>query len=233
MLLYFRDQLKGDSRFVLPEPIPEFCGKRVLAMSFEPGATVDSEEVAALSQERRNTLSRNIFELYFRELFEFRKMQTDPHFGNYRIRVDAKGTNDQIILYDYGAIREFSPDFIKKYSAMLSGLFYADRKAFEKGAAAMGLLALDDPQELKDLFYELCAAIVEPVAEEDEYDWKANDLPKRVSRLTWEIIRRFPLRAPPRELVFLDRKMIGMYTFLAVLRARISARPILAPYMKR
>lgn len=230
-LQIFREALAGDSRFILPEPLPEYCGKRVLAMSFEPGAAVDSEEVAGLSQERRNAIARNILDLFFRELFEFRRMQTDPHFGNYRIRIGAK--QDQIVLYDYGAIREFGAEFVKKYGAMLGGLFRANRAEFEQAAAAMNILLPGDPPELKDLFFELCSTIMEPFSLDEPYDWKGNDLPKRVSKITWQIIRGFPLRAPPREVIFLDRKLVGMFTFLSVLGARFSSRALLQPHLKR
>ena len=233
MLQLFRAKLAGDARYVIPEPLPEYCGKRVLAMSFEPGEAVDSEAVATLSQERRNRLAQNVLDLYFRELFEWRQMQTDPHFGNYRIRIDGKGKSDQVILYDYGAIREFSADFMERYRAMLAGIFHSDRAAFESGAQRLGVLGADDPEELKSLFYQLCLAIVEPFAKEGSYDWKQNDLPKRVTATTWEIIKRFPLRAPPREAVFLDRKMIGMFTFMAVLGAKFSARAMLAEYLDK
>lgn len=228
-LEFFREALRDDPRYVLPCPLPEFSAKRVIAMSFEPGSTVDSEEVAALSQERRNALATNAMDLYLRELFEWNKMQTDPHFGNYRVRIGKK--SDQLVLYDYGAVREISPDFLLRYRHMLGGLFRGDRAEFELGAAKMGVLHRDDPQELKDLFYELCSAITEPFSAEGNYDWKKNDLPQRVSKVSWEIVRKFPLRAPPREVVFLDRKMIGMFTFLSVLGARISARELLRPYM--
>lgn len=226
----FHKLLKGDPRYVLPRPIEEFSSKRVIAMSFEPGIAVDSEEVAALSQERRNALAANAMELYLKELFVWNKMQTDPHFGNYRVRLGKD--KDQLVLYDYGAVREISPDFMRRYRHMLSGLFHHIRADFEKGALAMGVLHEDDPQELKDMFYELCAALVEPFALDGAYDWKGSDLPKRVSGLSWKIVKKFPLRAPPREVVFLDRKMIGMFTFLAVLGAKISARDLMRPYME-
>lgn len=229
MLSFFREKLKNDERFILPKPIPDYSSKRVLAMSLESGSAVDSEAVATLSQARRNKLAISALDLYFQELFLWKKVQTDPHFGNYRVRIDKDA--DKLLLFDYGAVREVSDEFIRKYRAMLRGIFYSDRSAFERGAAAMGILEEGDPQALKDLFYELCAAIVEPFAGDGPYDWKRNDLPKRVSKITWEIFKKYPLRTPPKEVVFLDRKMAGMFTFMAVLGANFNAREILKPYL--
>ena len=204
----------------------------MIAMSFEPGLSVDSTEVTGLSQARRNDLATSALDLYLKELFVWNRMQTDPHFGNYRVRLASgeKRQLDQLVLYDYGAVRDISPDFLLRYKRMLRGLYHNNRPEFERGAEAMGVLHRDDPPELKDLFFELCSAITEPFAKEN-YDWKTNDLPQRVSKVTWEILRRFPLRTPPREVVFLDRKMVGMFTFLSVLGAKINAREMLRPYM--
>ncbi|MGZ3713582.1 MAG: AarF/UbiB family protein, partial [Bdellovibrionota bacterium] len=227
----FHELLKDDSRYILPRPIEEFSSKRVIAMTFEPGLPVDSEEVAALSQVRRDALATNAIDLYLKELFVWHKMQTDPHFGNYRVRLGGKNKPDQLVLYDYGAVREVSADFMLRYRRMMRGLFHQNRAEFERGAEALGILHRDDSPELKEMFHELCAALVEPFSKEGPYDWKGSDLPKRVSALTWQIVKKFPLRAPPREVVFLDRKMIGMFTFLAVLDSKISTRDMLQPYM--
>jgi hypothetical protein len=52
-----------------------------------------------------------------------------------------------------------------------------------------------------------------------------------VSKITWELVRKFPLRSPPKEVVFLDRKMAGMFTFLSVLNAKFDSRKLLAPHL--
>jgi predicted unusual protein kinase regulating ubiquinone biosynthesis (AarF/ABC1/UbiB family) len=230
MLEFFRKELKNDGRFVLPEPLPEFSAKRVLAMSLETGAPVDSREVLALSQERRDRLAEAALDLFFRELFVWRKVQTDPHFGNYRIRLRPKG--DQWVLYDFGAVRELPETFVQDYRRLLKGMFDHSREAFEAAAQVLGVLEASDPQELKDIFFALCSLIVEPFATDEPYQWGGTDLPKRVSRLSWEIFRKFPLRAPPREVVFLDRKMAGVFTLLSTLDARFNARRVLAPHMR-
>jgi predicted unusual protein kinase regulating ubiquinone biosynthesis (AarF/ABC1/UbiB family) len=220
----------GDHRFILPKPYPEFCTKRVLAMSFEEGVPV-AEAAESLSQERKNKLAEAVLDLYFHELFVWRKVQTDPHFGNYRVRLGKSGGNDRLVLFDYGAVREVPKDFLDSYRSMLAGLFFGKRGDFERGAEKLGVLKGNDPDELKDLFYSLCSAIVEPFSPQQPYDWKGNDLPKRVSKITWELVRKFPLRSPPKEVVFLDRKMAGMFTFLSVLSAKFDSRKVLVPHL--
>jgi predicted unusual protein kinase regulating ubiquinone biosynthesis (AarF/ABC1/UbiB family) len=201
-------------------------------MEYLPGLGVDSAEIAALSQERRNKLAQDLLALLFREIYEFHAVQTDPHFGNYRIRLSEKGEPDRWVLYDFGAVREFSPEFTDAHLAFLRGLLQKDHAGFEAAACKMKVLEPSDTQELKDYLFELCALIVEPFST-DSYAWGESDLPKRVAKQALEIPKRFSLRTPPREIIFLDRKMLGVFTALTVLKAKINGREILDPYLRR
>jgi len=231
MLEFFGKELAGDDRYVVPKAFPEFSAKRVLAMSFEEGVAVDSPEVAALSQERRNALSLSILDLYFRELFIWRRVQTDPHFGNFRVRIGNGNEPDRLVLLDFGAVRDLPETFMKNYARLLAATFYDDRAAFEKAGKDMGVLMPEDPQPLKDLFYKLCLGITEPFLEPQPYDWRGSDLPQRVTKDGWEIFKKYPLRAPPKELVFLDRKMAGIFTLLVRLGAKVDGRKVLKGYL--
>ncbi len=233
-LEFFARELKNDPRYIVPKLYPAYSAPKVLAMSFEEGIPVESPEVANLSQERRNALALAFLELYLRELFEWKSMQTDPHFGNYRVRLGKHSHDlDRFVLLDFGAMREIPAGFLKNYKELLSGSFYQDRARLESGAYALGLLEPTDPEELKVLFYRLCLEITEPFLEPQPFSWAESDLPKRVAMRGWEIFRRFPLRSPPKELVFLDRKMAGVFTLMAKLGARVDARSLLEPYLKR
>jgi predicted unusual protein kinase regulating ubiquinone biosynthesis (AarF/ABC1/UbiB family) len=228
MLEFYGKELKGDPRYVVPRPYPAFCGKRVLAMSFEEGVGLDSPEVAALPQEQRNAIALSVLDLYFRELFVWGRVQTDPHFGNYRIRL---GRVPALVMYDFGAVRDVGPDFVNPYRRMLQGTFHGDRAHFEKACAELKVLFPDDPQPLKDLFWKICLQITEPFLPPQPFAWNGTTIMKRLSDDGWQMLKNFPLRTPPRELVFLDRKMAGNFTLLARLDAKIDGRSLLAKYL--
>jgi predicted unusual protein kinase regulating ubiquinone biosynthesis (AarF/ABC1/UbiB family) len=228
----FRTRLSDDPAFVVPRTFPEFSSRRVLATSFEPGLALDSPEVLALSQERRNALGRAFAGLYFRELFEFRAMQTDPHFGNYRVRLGQEGRPDQLVLYDFGAIRKIPQDFLAKYIPMVRGTYLFNRELVIEGGLKMGFLKEDDSEELLETFYYLCALFGEPFDRAFQpYDWGASDLPKRVIGAGKKMAFEFHLRAPPREVVFLDRKMGGVFITLSRLGVKADLRDLLERYL--
>jgi predicted unusual protein kinase regulating ubiquinone biosynthesis (AarF/ABC1/UbiB family) len=224
----FAARIQKDSRYRVARVFERYSTERVIATEFLEGVGVDSPEVAALSQQRRDALGKAFFELYLRELFDFRSMQTDPHFGNYRIQIDPQGEADRLVLLDFGAMREIPEGFVDSYRVMVRGALQESRVELEAGALALGFIQADDPQELKDAFAGLCFLFGEPFRD-PAYDWNASDLPKRViaagSKLAF--FPKFSLRAPPREIVFLDRKLGGVFIFLSVLRVRTDLRPSL------
>jgi len=230
----FRERIAGDSRYVIPETFPEFSSNRVLTTSWEEGVPVDSPEVAALSQERRNAIALAAMEFYFRELFEWRAVQTDPHFGNYRVRLGRDGAPDQLVLFDFGATREVPKKFLDPYKTMARGAILRDVALVREGAVKLGFLTEDDSVEFVQKFAELVFLITEPFDASLDgglYDWGASDLPKRVMRAVAGIAFTIKLRTPPKEIIFLDRKMGGIFIFLSVLKARIPARELILKYV--
>jgi predicted unusual protein kinase regulating ubiquinone biosynthesis (AarF/ABC1/UbiB family) len=228
----FRELLKDDPRFVVPEVFEEFSSQRVLATSFEEGVPVDSDEVKALSQARRNGLGTLVLELYLRELLVFHRLQTDPHYGNYRVRLGEKGEADRLVLLDFGAVREFSADFMIPYTEMMRGAFLRDPDQIIEAGKKLAFILPEDSPELLETFTRVCVTIAEPFATtETEYDFGKTDLPKRLARQGTELAVKFRLRPPPREIVFLDRKAAGVFFFLAGLKAKLNARGLIQSYL--
>lgn len=240
----YRELFKDDPRFVIPRVIDEFCSDKVIATSFERGLSPDDPMVKALSQERRNNLAIAYLDLYFQELFQHGYVQTDPHLGNYKVRLNPQG-QDQLVLLDFGAVREYNKEFLKSYYRMVKSSLLRNPKALERAAMNLKFIQGDDSAELKKLFETFCLMTVEPFLDPKDpmnkqelmdsdgfYDWKKSDLPKRLSTIVIKIIKEFPVRTPPRELVFLDRKTGGVFVFLAVLGAKIRGRDLLLKYLQ-
>jgi predicted unusual protein kinase regulating ubiquinone biosynthesis (AarF/ABC1/UbiB family) len=227
----FRGLLADDPRFILPETVPELSTKRILTTSFEEGIPVDSAEVLGLSQERRNAIGAAAMELYFIELFRLGLVQTDPHFGNYRVRLGEGGAPDRLVLLDFGAVRKFPKKFLDPYYTMVRGAFTRDQALVERGAEGLGFLRPDDSPELRRDFAALCYLFNEPFHGDGPYDWGASDLPRRVASAGAQLAFGLKLRSPPREVVFLDRKMGGVFIFLSVLGVKLDGRAILESYL--
>ena len=241
----FHDRLKGDARFIVPRVYPRYSGPKILATSYEEGVSADSDVVQKLSQERRNQLALSYLDLYFKEIFEWGVVQTDPHSGNYKIRIN-NGKPDQLVLLDFGATREYGDDFMIPYRRMVKGAFYHDQKMLTSAALELKFIHVNDKPRLRELFEAFCLEMVEPFITHDDprnvhgaidkhglYDWKKTDLPTRLSKKVFQIAKEFSLRTPPREIIFLDRKTGGVFIFLSILQAKVRGRDLLVPYIEK
>jgi len=240
----YATRLAGDSRFVVPQVMPEYSGRHVLTMTFEPGIGVHDSRVSALSQERRNRLSATFLDLFLIELFEWRMVQTDPNFGNYFFRIDADG-NDVIVLLDFGATRVFTSKFVHGYRELVNGALLRDLSRIVSGAAELDILKKEFPKSVQEGFARMCEAIVEPFEEPGslgapkelwnaagEYRWGETDLPERVARAMALSMLTVHYRLPPRDLVFLHRRLTGLFIMLRTLRAEVNGRQRLMSALK-
>lgn len=243
---HYRELLANDERYIVPAVYTRYSNRRVLATTYLEGLKADHPLVQGISLDRRNRLAANFIELYFREIFDWNFVQTDPHLGNYKIQLDPAGRgHDRIALLDFGAAKEFDPGFISHYRQMIKGSIVFDRELFHRGAGGLGFIIAGDTPEYIRAFENFCYGTVEPfwtpedprntagkVGPDGRYDWKHNDLPNRVIKQAIQF-KNFDLRSPPRDILFLDRKTAGVFVFLSVLRAELNARKIIDPYLER
>ncbi len=234
----FGKRLAKDSRFVVPQVLAEYSGARVLTTTFEAGVSGRHRSVQALSQARRDRLGENFMELFLTEFFDWGMVQTDPHFGNYRIRPDEHG-RDRIVLLDFGATKHFDKRFIKSYARIVRGGIDRDGGLIERGATEIGLMQAKFPRSVLDAFDELCETIVEPFTDpkegriperllnaKNEYLWGRSDLPMRATQAGARNALSVYFRVPPREIVFLHRRLAGVFVMLAQLQTEFSARDL-------
>ncbi len=243
----FRQMLSHDPRFVVPRVLAEFSTDHVIASTYEHGHSVSSVAVRELPLERRSALGQAALELFFRELFEWGEIQTDPNFGNYRIRIAGEqggdSETDRIVLLDFGAVQSYSSDFLKPVIQMIRASYEEDLEQVVEGGIKLRFMSRDWPAEVLDKFGKVCMSVLEPLAKDrsqwpdyavnshGQYRWKQSDLPSRVAKqAARSAISRY-FRVPPKEFVFLNRKLIGVYTFIAVLHSEFNGEDLLRKYL--
>ncbi|WP_281649165.1 AarF/ABC1/UbiB kinase family protein [Parendozoicomonas sp. Alg238-R29] len=243
----FREHLKHDKRFIVPVVFPEYTTKRVLATSYEPGLAITEPEILNLSQERRNHLASGLLDLFFKEMFNWHEAQTDPNFGNYRVRLkDVSGEkNDTIVLLDFGAVTRYPSNIISPINRIIAASWYGDKQQIVAGAEELRFISEGMPDDIRNAFATLCQMLIEPVAgvhtgipdhvmdNEGNYLWNSSDLPNRiVGKATKSAVSRY-FEVPPKEFLFLNRKLMGVYTFMSVLDARLNSSNILRGYLDK
>lgn len=230
----------------LPKAYPEYSSPKVLCMDLVGGRRFDDPLVKGLSQERRNRLGVSLLTLLFKEIFEWRSVQTDPHVGNFLVQIKEDGYNqDKIILLDFGAVRNLPKTYVDNFRKLALASIQRDGEGVIRSAITLGFLHDDDPKTMKDLFVKIVLKGTEPFQEkyegesydgsvfsEKDYDWAEHKVMDDLAILAKDAIFSFKFRAPPREAIFVDRKLVGTSTILRTLGVKYGPRKIALKYLQ-
>lgn len=228
-LARYRTCVAGDDMFVVPEAYPDLTTHRILAMEYLEGEPVSSLWHREVPRRARDRVAREIQRLVFRELFEFRFMQSDPNFANFLQRDDG-GT---LVLLDFGSMVEISEELSERYRRLLLAAIANDQASIESLVVEYGWLGEDDRREWVEGLAELVLLGCEPLRIRGVYDFGSSDLAMRVQRASMELaFERGLKRPPPPELVFIQRKLAGTFHLCTKLGAHVSVRELARPYLE-
>ena len=218
--------LRDEPGLRVPLAHRDLTTRRVLAMDFIAGQPVDVLGEPGAAQARRDAVGTALERLVFRELFEFRFMQTDPNFANYLLEPDG----DRIALLDLGSVREFPAEFSERYATIVRATIAGDRRALRAAAEAIGYLPPGERDDRARGVEDLILLICEPIRHVGVYDFGRSKIPSRARDLGFDLaFRRGFLRPPPPETVFLHRKLVGSFLLCARIRARVDVNSLILP----
>jgi predicted unusual protein kinase regulating ubiquinone biosynthesis (AarF/ABC1/UbiB family) len=222
----FGNLLAEASDFVLPQPVEALTRSDILAMSWVDGVAVESLVEAA--QPLRDRIASQLIALLFRELFEFRLIQTDPNFANYRFDT-ATG---RLVLLDFGATRAYPETVVEAYRRLMAGTIRGDRAAMSEAAQTIGYFQDNIHAHQRDAVIDLFATACEPLCHTGAYDFGTSDLAARLrdAGLKLSMERDF-WHTPPADALFLHRKLGGLYLLAARLGARIDVGRLAEPWL--
>jgi predicted unusual protein kinase regulating ubiquinone biosynthesis (AarF/ABC1/UbiB family) len=220
-------QLLADSPdFLVPRGYAEFSTPNILVMSFADGGPLESLEHAP--QAERDRVITLLFGLLLREVFEFQCVQTDPNFANYRYQQET----GQIVLLDFGATRLYSRDGTEAFRRLLVAGWRDDRAAITEAALEVGYFQHETLAKHRLLLTDLICQACEPLRHQGAYDFAISDLAGRLRDAGWQLgADRDFWHTPPVAVLFLHRKVGGLYMLAAKLKARVDVRRLFEPYV--
>lgn len=209
--------------FRVPFVFDEMSTGRVIAMSYEPGESLRSWINSQPSKAQREKLAVAILDLYFNELFNWRLVQTDPNWANFLI--DEKEDRSDLVLLDFGATRTYSKDFVRNYITLLE--YAAGDRPEDLKALAIDF-NLIDPRESKaafKAFEEMLKTAIRPFFSASttsslfDFSDPVHNLNSQsaAKALSDELV----FSPPPYSLVFLHRKLAGVYSILKSLGVQL------------
>jgi predicted unusual protein kinase regulating ubiquinone biosynthesis (AarF/ABC1/UbiB family) len=155
---------------------------------------------------------------------------------------DGVSTPDQIILLDFGAVRDFPEDLLTLARTLTKASVLRDRETLVssmKGFSFFDEMGIENKKKIAEVcllavepFTKLQDAPKETVTADGKYIWAKSNLHTRVLMQATKSAANREFSVPPKELMFISRKFIGAYTFMTVIDAKIYAYDIIEPFLK-
>lgn len=218
----FQEAFADDKRFVIPQVFSEFSSKRVLTMSFESGTRIREWLNSEPEAKQVKVFSDLVLSLLIKEFFELGMMQTDPNYGNFLYRQDL----GQIVLLDFGATKTFSKKFRKDLIRLIKTAETSNDAALISCANSLGLIDPRENENVEKEFIRLMSLVTFMFREENQpFSFNNPEYLQNVRSTTLTLIRNVHYSAPARQLIFLNRKLGGMFHLLKEAGGKINMRP--------
>ena len=211
---------------LVPDVVQEATSRRVLTMEFLDGIPSADAASDRYPQHLRDQWGVNLFAFTLRGLFEHRFLHADPNFANFAFRETG-----QVIVYDYGCMKEIPADIAAGYSGLIDAVIHKDKAAIPGILHNMGVFKEGGtafPRDMTDPYVDLVQDIVRASPPytfgDDSSIYEAiYDLGMSNWRDASDV--RFP-----RDIVFIDRTLVGLFGNLGKLRASGPWRKLLLQY---
>ncbi len=209
----------------VPEVFRGMSTKRVLALSYEAGLTLDAYLATGPDQAARNQVASQVLDLYFREFFDWGLVQTDANFANFLFRPET----GELVLLDFGATREYPAAFREQYRALLTSTIRGDRPGALHAAQELSLIDPAEPAASREALHGLLETVLrvfQPAFQPVNFQDKrfVDEAGERLKAY----YRALTCSPPPAQLLFLHRKLGGVYSMGRALQAKLDLVPFSA-----
>ncbi|MDX1466546.1 MAG: AarF/ABC1/UbiB kinase family protein [Halomonas sp.] len=220
-LARYRARYAHFDRLVIPEPLPELSGPRVLAMRYVAGTPL--RELEAADHELRQQVAVTLADWLTEELFTHGELHADPHAGNFA--ADEAG---RLVIYDLGAVIPVPEARLAAMMRLLEATLEGDPMAMD---AALLELGGRQGQGAPLALYRESAEAVSPLFRPGEQDFGDVRVHRRLRELSPKVWAAMDRLQPPADTLLLSRTLNGHYWNLVRLGARLDmharTRPLL------
>lgn len=220
-LRWFADALASRPNLLVPQTFSHLSSKRVLTMQRLPGMHLNEWLATEPSQSERDHFGQILFDTFLFSLFELRRLQADPHPGNYLFMADGR-----LGLLDFGCTKQINASFCSGLSMAWSALLRGpgELRRVQQAYLELGLIAPDlSDDAFRDQLMPALDALqrwqTAPFAV-DVYDFGRHpDMPRPAPTQQRQALAHLQALAP--ELPYFDRAYLGLVLMLKSLGARV------------
>lgn len=225
----YRHAFAGDHRYEVPDVITELSTARVLTMTRVQGARLKDWLSANPAKEDRAIFASLVLDLIIKEFVTVGLVQTDPNYGNFLYRAAER----RLVLLDFGAMQEYTLEFRQQYQELLRRALACDRDGMIAQAINMRLF---DPREGATVrrhfadMAELIAGMYRP--ENQPFDFGDLAYVDAIREKVYDFVMAVEHSSPPKQIIFLNRKLGGMFHLLKEVGSAVDLTPFVAQALK-
>ncbi len=225
----------GDARVVFPAPTRELSTKRVLTTTYVEGVKIsDGAAIATLGVDKRD-LAKRLVRLYCQMIFVDGIYHADPHPGNVLVRSDGA-----IVLLDFGAVAELSPQMREGIPEFLEGVLRRDTDRLVKSLRKMGFISRTTDQAVSEKIIEYFHRRFQEEVRLESFNLKDIRIdPQRGFENLLDLRRmNIGLRELsgafhiPKDWVLLERTLLLLYGSCSLLDPDLNPVAIIQPYLR-
>ena len=224
-LIRYKNALNGNAHFKVPDVYTSHSTQQVLTMEYVNAEPIES--ITEQPQSQRSFVAEQLINLFFKEMFEFKLIQTDPNFANFHYQTETQ----KIVLFDFGATREISTELSSAYLALFKAGSDNSREGVLKAASQIGYFKDDIMDNYKNNVIDLFLMACEPLRHDGEFDFKHSELALKIKNAGLALSAQSQQwHTPPVDALFIHRKLAGLYLIAARLGAKIDVRALFSHF---
>ena len=200
---------------IVPAVVQEATSRRVLTMEFVDGIPPAEAVSERYHRHLRDQWGVTLFEFTLRGLLQHGFLHADPNLANFAFREDGK-----VVVYDYGCMKEIPQDLAAGYAGLMDAVINRRKAAIPGLLRNMGVfkeggvvLSRDMTDPYVDLVQDIVRASPPYTFGEDSSIYESL---YELGMTNWQDATdiRFP-----RDVVFIDRTLVGLFGNLSKLQA--------------
>lgn len=112
-----------------------------MCLSFEEGKSIVDIEHRRKYNISANEIANIMAQVFYKQIFEFGFVHSDPHQGNLFIRKEMVNGKyiTRLVLLDHGLYSELDEDFIYNYSQLWRGIITQNPECIKNGCQGLGV----------------------------------------------------------------------------------------------
>lgn len=214
MLLRYKEAFK-DSVYLVPKVYPDYSSKKILTMERMFGKSFGDWTEKSLLGERQK-LAYELINLYLDELFISGLVQTDPNPGNFLMT-----EGNRVALLDFGAVKEYDRTFIEGYRKILIYSYHQDHKNLMIESERLKFIDPRENDEVRALYIKMMDTLSAPFRQTTPFDFADKKFYDDTKNISWTLTRKCKYSPPPKDLLFLHRKLAGVFILIRKLEAKL------------